>query len=84
MKSSRELGNGRGDIFLRPRRVRKPAIIIEVKIAKKARDLEAECDVALKQIEEKKYSNELQGEGYTQIIKYGIAFCRKDCLIKLL
>ena len=82
-KSNRESGSGRGDLFIRPTSIRKPAVIIEVKVAKEARDLEKECDKALAQIEEKKYDDELIREGYTNIIKYGIAFYRKDCEIKL-
>jgi len=82
-KSNRESGNGRGDIFMRPVSIRQPAVIIEVKIAKVAKDLEKKCDEALAQIEEKKYDDELVHEGYKDIIKYGIAFYRKDCEIKL-
>ena len=81
-KSNRETGNGRGDILLMPISIRKPAVIIEVKIAKNAKNLEKKCDEALKQIQSQKYENELHNEGYTQIIKYGIAFYRKDCIIK--
>ena len=83
IKSNRESGDGRGDLFMRPVSIRQPAIIIEVKVAKKARDLEKMADVALAQIEKLKYDNELEREGYTTIIKYGIAFYRKDCEIKL-
>ena len=83
-KSNRESGNGRGDIFLRPRSIRKPAIIIEVKVADEARYLEKECEDALIQIVKKQYDAELIREGFTQIIKYGIAFYRKDCVIKVL
>ena len=82
-KSNRESGNGRADLFMRPVSIRQPAIIIEVKVAKEARDLVKECDRALAQIEKKKYDDELIREGYTDIIKYGIAFYRKDCEIKL-
>ena len=82
-KSNRESGDGRGDIFMRPVSIRQPAVIIEVKIAKEAKDLETDADRALKQIEEKKYDDELKREGYREIIKYGIAFYRKDCEIKL-
>ena len=81
--SNRESGRGRGDLFITPRSTRKPAIIIEVKVSSHARDLEKDTDIALKQIETKKYADELEYEGYTQIIKYGIAFYRKDCRIKL-
>ena len=81
-KSNRESGNGRADIFMRPVSIRQPAVIIEVKITKEAKDLETDAEVALKQIEEKKYDDELKREGYREIIKYGIAFYRKDCEIK--
>ena len=82
-KSNRESGNGRGDIFMRPVSFRQPAVIIEVKIANEMKDLPKACNIALNQIEEKKYDDELIREGYTNIIKYGIAFYRKDCEIKL-
>jgi len=82
-KSNRESGDGRADLFIRPTSIRKPAIIIEVKVANVAKDLEEACDAALVQIEEKNDAAELVNEGYTTIIKYGIAFYRKDCEIKL-
>jgi len=82
-KSNRESGDGRRDIFMRPSSIRKPAVIIEVKVADVAKDLAKKCDEALAQIEEKKYDTELLIEGYTHVIKYGIAFYRKDCEIKL-
>jgi len=82
-KSNRESGNGRSDLFIKPVSIRQPAIIIEVKVAKEAKDLVKECNKALAQIKEKKYDDELIREGYTDIIKYGIAFYRKDCEIKL-
>jgi len=82
-KSNRESGNGRGDIFIRSFSIRKPAVIIEVKVAESAKDLTKKCDEALAQIEEKKYDEELLREGYTDVIKYAVAFYRKDCEIKV-
>jgi len=82
VKSNRESGNGRGDIFIRGVSMRKPAIVIEVKVAKRMQDLEKESQIALDQIEEKKYVEELNQEGYREIIKYGIAFYRKDCDVR--
>ena len=81
--SNRESGKGRSDIFIRPYRRRKTAVIIEVKVAKAALHMEAECDVALAQIKENNYEDELRQEGYTQLLSYGIAFYRKDCQIKV-
>ena len=80
--SNRE-SDGRGDIFLKPYRRRKIAVIIEVKVAKKALHMDAECEAALTQIKEKKYEDELREDGYTQIISYGIAFYRKDCRVQV-
>ena len=40
-------------------------------------------DEALGQIEEKNYEAELRSDGYKNIIKYGMAFYGKDCVVKL-
>ncbi|MBA8972289.1 hypothetical protein B0H36_002960 [Clostridium butyricum] len=34
-------------------------------------------------MEEKKYEKELIDDGYKNIIKYGISFFKKDCLVKI-
>uniref|UniRef100_UPI0025E50512 PD-(D/E)XK nuclease domain-containing protein n=1 Tax=uncultured Clostridium sp. TaxID=59620 RepID=UPI0025E50512 len=83
VKSNRESGNGRGDIFIRPVSRRKAAIILELKVCKNFNELEQRADDALKQIEEKKYEMELKDDGYNNIIKYGISFFKKDCFIKI-
>lgn len=44
--------------------------------------LEAACDRALAQIEEKGYDSWLPEEGYTEVWHYGIAFFRKQCRVK--
>ena len=82
-KSNRESGNGRSDLFMRPVSIRQPAVVIEVKVAKEAKDLTSQCERALAQIEAQKYEDELRRDGYTNVIKYGIAFYRKNCEIKL-
>lgn len=83
VKSNRESGNGRGDIFIKPVSRRKTAVILELKVAKTFDELEKRADDALKQIEEKKYEMELRDDGYKNIIKYGISFFKKDCFIKI-
>ena len=57
--------------------------IIEIKVAPKYAELEKYCGLALQQIEEKKYEAELREDCYKNILKYGIAFNNKDCLVKL-
>ena len=54
---------------------------LELKAAKSYQDLSAACTEALKQIEENDYAADWRKDGYTDILKYGIAFHRKDCLI---
>lgn len=80
--SNRESGNGRPDILLKYPSVRGKAVIIEIKVADTYRDLEKKCDEALRQIEEQKYEEALRQEGYSDILKYGVAFYRKECMVK--
>jgi hypothetical protein len=81
VKSNRETGDGRCDIFMRPYWRELPVIIIEAKIAPAYSALEAKCQEALQQIETNRYADEFIEDGYTNIIKYGIAFYKKECLI---
>ncbi|WP_079421884.1 AAA family ATPase [Clostridium oryzae] len=83
IKSNREGGKGRSDLFIKSVSKRGVAIVIEFKIAKNIDDLEKRADDALKQIKEKGYDMELRSEGYKNIISYGISFCEKDCYVKL-
>lgn len=80
--SNREAGDGRADIILKPLDDQMPAVILELKYAKDSNKLEAECDKALKQIEEKRYEEALMEDEYTGIVKYGICFYKKNCRIK--
>lgn len=45
-------------------------------------DLAGGCEAALRQIEERRYEASLKDEGYETIIKYGICFYKKECLVK--
>ena len=80
--SNLESGRGRSDIILAPKRLKQVAIIIEIKVAKTEGELETKCDEALRQIENKKYDTYLRKENLKNIIKYGIAFYGKICLVK--
>jgi hypothetical protein len=82
VKSNRESGNGRGDIFMKYRSAKGKAVIFELKVASSMRELSSKCEEALRQIEQMHYENELEQEGYQNILKYGIAFYKKDCMVK--
>ena len=83
VKSNRESGNGRGDIFILPVSIEMTAAIIEVKAVYTPFELEKASKEALRQIDEKKYDEELRQLGYSNIVKYGIAFYRKDCKVSV-
>lgn len=80
--SNRESGNGRPDILLKYPSVRGKAVILEIKVANTFSGLEEKCDEALRQIEEQEYEESLRQEGYQDILKYGVAFYRKECMVK--
>lgn len=82
LKSNRESGSGRYDLVLMERRRRTTAIIIEIKTSDQFKRLEYWCDYALNQIEENHCEAELLREGYSKIIRYGIAFYKKSCMVK--
>lgn len=78
VRSNAETGEGYSDISIQtPDRT---GIVIELKYADDG-NLEAACGEALKQIEEKKYAEGLKRRGAKKIIKYGIAFCEKECMV---
>lgn len=78
VKSNRETGKGRSDIVLKYPRKRWVAIF-ELKHAKTDEELETCCDSALQQIEDKRYADAYKRD---KVIKYGVAFHEKDCVVK--
>ena len=81
VESNYENGLGRSDIVIKDRRNRR-AVVIEVKIASSEDKLETECREALKQIEEKQYVRKIERSGFRKVVRYGIAFYKKECLVK--
>ena len=80
--SNRESGDGRPDLLLKYPSVRGKAVIMEFKVAKTYEEMEEKCREALEQIEDRKYEAALRHEGYRDIMKYGISFYRKDCMVR--
>ena len=78
IQSNAETGEGYSDISIcTPERT---GIVIELKYAVNG-NLETACAEALKQIEDKKYAEGLKRRGMKKMIKYGIAFCEKECMV---
>ncbi len=82
-KSNREAGLGRYDICIYSHNIRKPVILMELKLANTFRELEDASNRALAQIHEKKYYIEMEKEGYQQVLCYGIGFYKKQVSVKL-
>ena len=82
VKSNREGGRGRSDLFVAPVTRRKAAFVVEFKIAGRIRDMEAKAQEALRQIREQNYAAELESDGFETVHKYGIAFVGKDCHVE--
>ena len=78
VKSNAETGEGYSDISIQTSN--RTGIIIEIKYADDG-NLEAACKEALAQIEEKKYAEGLKRRGTKKMIKYGIAFWEKECMV---
>ena len=79
IKSNTESGTGYSDILVEVPNNR-TGIVIELKYAENG-DMDAACDKALKQIEEKSYVDKLKQDGMRNFIKYGIACFKKDCKV---
>ena len=78
--SNAESGDGFSDILIEPEDP-DAGIVIEVKYASSVAGLEKACEEALKQIREKRYDERLRNDGRTDVLVYGIAFCRKRCKV---
>ena len=81
VKSNRENGDGRSDIMVYPLDLERTAYVLELKASKTFRETGEDAQKAVKQIEEKHYTAELQAMGYEHIKCYGIAFYRKNCKV---
>ena len=79
VSSNRESGDGRYDIQLKPTRSGLPGILIELKAEKSCSSdrLKKLSEIALLQINHKKYETELISAGVKTIYKYGVAFSGK-------
>ena len=45
--------------------------------------MKEKCEEALQQIETMQYAKKIQMQGYREVIRYGICFWKKDCMVKI-
>ena len=80
-KSNRETGSGRADILVIDK-ASNTLVILEVKRAQSRDDLEKLATQALAQLKDREYGSDL--EDYSKVVGYGVAFFRKEALVKVL
>ena len=80
--SNIETGKGRSDIIA-GRKDRRVGFVVEVKDVKDEDKLDAACEAALRQIEERDYTAILRRFRVKEIHKYGIAFWDKECRVAM-
>ena len=86
VKSNRESGFGRYDIMLEPKDKNENSFVIEFKVYKeeKEKTIEDTIENAKKQIEERKYAEDLEERGYTKITKMVFAFKGKEVKMQVI
>lgn len=82
IQSNKESGYGRFDLAFFPKKENLPGILLEFKAVKDEADLSAAADAACQQIEEKAYLADFQTAGVADVWRYGIAFCKKQVIVK--
>ena len=80
IRSNRESGDGFSDITVLPEDP-DAGIVIEVKYSSSVNGLEKACENAMSQIKERRYDDALREDGRDDILAYGIAFCKKRCMV---
>ena len=79
LKSNAESGIGYSDILVEVP-TNRTGIVIKLKYAEGG-DMDAACEEAMRQIEEKGYIAKLKQDGMRNFIRYGIACYKKDCRV---
>lgn len=80
VESNKEHGEGRSDVVVYDI-VNARVAVFEAKYAKTQQGLEAACDTALAQIDDRMYAKEFEDD-YDEILCYGISFFKKRCVVK--
>lgn len=82
IQSNKESGYGRFDLAFFPKKENLPGILLEFKAVKEEEELAAAAEAACQQIEEKAYLAAFQTAGVGDVWRYGVAFCKKQVVVK--
>lgn len=80
VESNREHGEGRSDVTVHDP-VNGRVAVFEVKYSKSLKDMAADCEKTVEQIDTRMYADEFE-DTYDEIFCYGISFFKKRCLVK--
>ena len=80
VKSNVEAGEGFADIIVETDDPDE-GIIAELKYTKDFKAMEKSCEIALKQIKDRRYQEYLLNDDRQNIMYYGISFCKKRCKV---
>jgi hypothetical protein len=82
VRSNREVGYGRSDVVITPKRAGDPGIVLEFKKLEPGRTLAGMAEEALKQIETQHYAADLEAAQVSPIRKIGISFAGKGVAVR--
>lgn len=82
IRSNRESGFGRFDLAIFPKDKTRPGVVMEFKYARRKEDLSKEAAAAIRQIQDRAYTAELESEGVEKVWLYGIAFHGKEICVE--
>ena len=82
VRSNREVGIGRADVQLIPKRPGLPGVVLEFKRKSDKRTLNYHAGAALKQISAQGYCAELEAAGAVPIYRLGISFSGKEVVVR--
>lgn len=80
VKSNVEAGEGFADIIVETDDPN-AGIIAELKYTKDLKEMDQACWKALNQIKDRRYQEYLLNDDWSDILLYGIAFCKKRCKV---
>lgn len=81
VESNKEHGEGRSDVVVFDSRGGRVAIF-EAKYSKALEKMQADCERALQQIDDRQYAEEFE-DNYDHVFCYAISFFKKRCLVKI-
>jgi len=82
VRSNRESGYGRVDLWMRPKTPGRPGVVIEFKVKDVDKPERAALEEAAKQVREKHYTADLLAAGISPVYEYAVAFDGKKAFVR--